>query len=132
MELTTLMPGLVGAGTIGFVVLAAASGGGRRPGLWMLPAVISLAFFGWTLWAVVTEGSLGFWVEHTRNKWGNQIWFDLLFAVAIGWWLIVPRARRAGLNVWAWLPVVLSTGCIGFLAMLARLMYREEQGQLTA
>jgi hypothetical protein len=126
MELTTFMPWIVGVAVVTLLMLATAAAGQRRSHVWLLPAAASLAFLSWTLWAVTTEGPLGFWTEHTRNKWGNQIWFDLLFAVAIGWWLILPRARRAGLQVWIWLPIVVLTGCIGFLAMLARLLYCEE------
>jgi len=45
---------------------------------------------------VIREAPLGFWVEHPRHLWGNQIWFDLLLAAGVAWALLVPRARRLG------------------------------------
>ena len=62
--------------------------------------------------------------------WGNQIWFDLLLAVGIGWFLIVPQAKAQGMRLLPWGIIVLSTGCIGFTAMVARMLYlRERSGQ---
>jgi hypothetical protein len=46
----------------------------------MLPAGLSAAFAVFSVIAVTREGPLGFWVEHSRNLWGNQLWFDLLLA----------------------------------------------------
>lgn len=92
---------------------------------WIVPAIISAGFFAWSLMAVVTEGPFGFWPEHTRNLWGNQIWFDLLIAVGIGWVLIVPAAKGVGMKLPLWLILVLSTGCIGVSAMFARLRYLQ-------
>ncbi len=93
---------------------------------WIFPALLSLAFFGFSLYAILIEGSTGFWVDHTRNAWGNQIWMDLLLAVALGWFLIVPRARSLGMRLMPWFIFVLATGSIGFMAMLARLLYLEQ------
>lgn len=93
---------------------------------WIFPAVLSLTFFGFSLYAILTEGSTGFWVDHTRNAWGNQIWIDLLLAAALGWFLIVPRARAVGMRLVPWFIFVLTTGSIGFMAMLARLLYLEQ------
>lgn len=62
-----------------------------------------------------------------RNLWGNQIWFDLIYGIAVSWTLILPRAREVNLNVVAWLVFVLVTANIGLLAMLSRVLYLEEQ-----
>ncbi|MCX5739995.1 MAG: hypothetical protein NTZ61_16160, partial [Proteobacteria bacterium] len=70
---------------------------------------------------------LGFWTEHTRNLWGNQIWIDLLSAVGIAWFLIVPQAKALGMRPLPWLVLVACTGCIGFLAMTARLLYLRDR-----
>ncbi|MEO0687327.1 MAG: hypothetical protein AAFY76_20325 [Cyanobacteria bacterium J06649_11] len=95
--------------------------------IWIFPAVLSILFLIFSLFAVITEGSLGFWSEHTRSLWGNQIWFDLLFAASIGWFLVIPRIKAVEMNPLLWLILVVSTGCIGFLAMISRMLYLEEK-----
>lgn len=70
---------------------------------------------------------LGFWTEHTRNLWGNQIWFDLLLATGIGWFLVMPEAKSLGIRPLPWLLLIACTGSIGFLAMIARLLYLRER-----
>jgi hypothetical protein len=69
---------------------------------------------------------VGFWPVHTASLWGNQVWFDLLLAVSIGWFLLVPPARALGMPLGRWLLLVASSGCIGLLAMLARVLYLQE------
>ena len=93
---------------------------------WLFPAGLSLLYLAFSLYAVAVEGPLGFWTEHTRNLWGNQIWFDLLLAIGIGWFLIAPQAKALGMRLLPWLLLVLCTGSIGFLAMVARLLYLRE------
>ena len=127
MNLTATMPWIAAAGLLVFALVVSVGEISRRRGAWLLPAGLSMLFLGWSLIAIVNEGLLGFWTEHTRNFWGNQIWFDLLFALGIGWYLIVPRAKAVGMNPLPWLVLVLSTGCIGFLAMTARLVFLEEK-----
>jgi hypothetical protein len=92
---------------------------------WYGPALFSAAFLGFSLFAVLSEGPTGFWPEHTRNLWGNQIWFDLLLATGVGIYLMAPRASARGMNTAVWLMVVAATGSVGFTAMLARLLYLE-------
>ena len=94
---------------------------------WLFPAGLSLLFFGFSLAAVFIEGPTGFWPEHTRNLWGNQIWFDLLLAVGVGWFFMVPPARSVGMRPLPWLILIVCTGSIGLLAMLARLLYLQER-----
>ncbi|MEL7487754.1 MAG: hypothetical protein AAGJ87_11135 [Pseudomonadota bacterium] len=129
MSLEQHLPVVAGAG---FIVAtgAVALNGGRLPrGAWIAPALLSAAFFAWSLWAVIDEGPTGFWPEHTRNKWGAQIWFDLLLAVGAGWALIARPAKELGMNLYAWLALTICTGSIGFLAMLSRyLRLRENVG----
>ena len=96
-----------------------------HPYLWLLPATLSLVFAGWSLHAVLTGGPDGFWTEHVRNAWGNQIWFDLLLAMAVAWTLILPRARALGMAAGWWLLFIVCTGCVGLLAMLARCLFLE-------
>ena len=98
-----------------------------RPGGWLVPAGLSALFLGWSLYTVGAEGPLGFWANHTRNAWGNQVWFDLLLAVGVAWALLLPRARSAGLRPAPWLVLILCTGSIGLLAMLARCLFLENR-----
>ena len=101
-------------------------------GAWVFPACMSVLFLVWSLFAVLTEGPLGFWAEHTRNRWGNQILFDLLLAAGIAWSVIVPRAKAQSMNVYLWLVFILCTGSIGLLATLSRLMLLEERAAAKA
>lgn len=130
MAVTDILPLLAAAGLLVFAALATvrSGDGAARPtgaAAWRLPAGLALAFLAVSLVAALREGPLGFWPEHTRNLWGNQIWFDLLLLAGIGWFLALPRLRAAGLAPWPWLALILATGSIGFLAMIARLLYRE-------
>lgn len=92
---------------------------------WLVPATLCAAFLAWSLFTVTTEGLLGVWPEHTRNAWGNQIWFDLLLAFGLAWTLLVPRALAAGMRPFPWLVLLLCTGSIGLFAMMARCLFIE-------
>lgn len=94
---------------------------------WMFPAAASLAFLLFSLHAMAAEGMFGFWAEHTRNLWGNQIWLDLLLAVGIAWFFVVPQAKALGMRPAPWLALIVCTGCIGLLAMTARLPYLRDR-----
>lgn len=93
------------------------------PNAWLAPAVLGAAFLAWSLAAVIVEGPTGFWTEHTRNLWGNQIWFDLLLAAGTALAFLVPEARRLGMRPLPWVIAVACTGCIGLMAMLARMLF---------
>ena len=123
MAMTTLLPVLAAVAFVAMAVIVAVTTDPTRPNVWPLPAALSAAFLVFSLCTVVTEGPVGFWVEHTRNLWGNQIWLDLLLAVGLGWTVLVPEARRLGVRPLPWLALILCTGSIGFSAMLARVLY---------
>ncbi|WP_219892505.1 hypothetical protein [Aquisediminimonas profunda] len=113
-----------------FLVTAVMAANGRqaaKPAGWRIPAAFSVLFLGWSLFALAQGGLGGVWVEHTRNAWGNQIWFDLLLALGIGWSLLLPRTRAVGMRPWPWLALLLATGSVGLLAMLARCFFLEER-----
>jgi hypothetical protein len=130
MTLTSILPPAAGILVIFFVLYTIFSKEESIKNSWIFPAILSLAFFGFSLAAVMTEGALGFWTEHVRNLWGNQIWFDLLIAVGIGWFLIVPHAKAQGMRLLPWGILVICSGCIGFTAMVARMLYlRERSGK---
>ncbi len=116
-------------GGLGFVVYALALASGalmERPGLWRFPAIVCGAFLAWSLYAIATEGPTGFWPEHTRHAWGNQIWFDLLLAASVALAFLVPQSRKLGMRPMPWVILVICTGSIGLLAMTSRIMYLRE------
>lgn len=98
---------------------------------WLFPALLSVTFVGFSACAAATQGPFGFWTEHSaRGLWGNQIWFDLLLMASIAWVLVVPRARKMGMSLPMWLVFVIGSGSIGFLVMMARLLYLEQRTQV--
>ena len=92
-----------------------------------LPATLFAAFLAFSLFAVITEGPLGFWQNHIQNAWGNQVWFDLLLAIGISWVFILPRAKAQSMRLPLWLMAICFTGCVGVLAMVARLLWLESK-----
>jgi hypothetical protein len=127
--LETLLPTIAAAFFLLYSVYILTKDGQQMKNHWQFPAILSLLFLLFSVRAIVSEGLLGFWVEHTRNLWGNQIWFDLLLAVGIGWYLVVPQAKALGMRLYLWLAFIVCTGCIGFLAMIARLLYLQEESR---
>jgi hypothetical protein len=112
---------------IGVTLILAASPATERTGSWLVPAAFAAAFLGWSLFTVGAEGPLGFWANHTANAWGNQVWFDLLLAIGTAWALLLPRARVVGMRPLPWLMLIICSGSIGLLAMVARCRYLENR-----
>ena len=127
MTFTALFPIFVAVVFLGATLRVITPSAAPSRHRWLAPAAASLAFFAFSLGAVLIEGPTGFWVEHTRNLWGNQIWIDLLSAAGIGWYFILPRARTVGVRPRPWLLAIAATGSIGFLAMAARVLYLEDR-----
>ncbi|NNE87464.1 MAG: hypothetical protein HKN27_05250 [Silicimonas sp.] len=125
MPLTTILPAIAGLMLIMYL-LATALG---RPFkvTWIAPASLSAIFLSFSLVTVLQEGIWGFWINHSANLWGNQVWIDLLIAIGIAWTFIIPHARRLKMTLPIWAVAIVLTGCIGVLAMVARLMWLEEQ-----
>lgn len=98
----------------------------RVSGSFALAAALSAGFAAFTGITIWQDGVLPVWENHTANLWGVQVWWDLLFAVGIGLFLIAPRARKQGMNVPLWAIFVVSTASIGMLAMCARLFWLEQ------
>lgn len=125
MSFTQVAPIVAACAALGFALFRATT---RRPatsrGCWW-PAGVSAAFLTFSLGAMFREGALGFWTEHVRNLWGNQIWFDLLIAASVALFLLIPRARKVGLTPVPWVLFALATGGIGLLAFLAVVLRRE-------
>lgn len=98
-----------------------------RTGRWLVPAGLAVLFLGWSLYTMSVEGPFGFWPNHTRDAWGNQIWFDLLLAIGTAWALLLPRTSAAGMRPGPWLVLILCSGSIGLLAMLAHCLFLEHR-----
>ncbi|MCZ4499719.1 MAG: hypothetical protein JWQ74_2272 [Marmoricola sp.] len=105
-----------------FVLLATSTGPRTR---WLPAALLALAFAGWSLYAIIDGGVLGFIPEHVGNPWETQIWVDLLILGGTAWYLLQPRLRAAGVRPLPWLPLVLATGSIGMLCLVVRLLRAE-------
>lgn len=130
MPLTTVIPVVAGLATVVTLLAVAALDLSRWRGAWVVPAAASLAFLVLSVAAVVAEGPFGFWTEHVRNLWGNQVWVDLLLAASVGFAALVPRARALRMRPVRWCVLVLCTGSIGLLAMAARILFlRDHQAR---
>jgi len=123
MPLFSILPVLAGLATAAFVLTYARRTTPLGPQAWIAAASLCAGFAGWSLYAIATGGPFGFWVEHTRNAWGVQIWFDLLLAAGCALVFMVPEARRLGMRPLPWVAFVLCSGAIGLLAMLTRILY---------
>ncbi len=124
-SLYDVLPFVALATFLGAAILISAGRGLGTNMVWMVPAAFCALFLAWSFHALWQEGLAGVWVEHSRNAWGNQIWFDLLISLCVGWALLVPRARAVGMSPWPWLVLLVCTGGIGLLAMLARCLFLE-------
>lgn len=130
MEAPTLFAALAAVAFLAVTARIALGDGSRSGNRWMLPAAASLGFLLFSLYTISIEGPTGFWTEHTRNLWGNQIWFDLLLGVGVAWYFLVPQARAVGMRPLPWLIAVAGSGCIGLLAMTARVLYLQDRKPL--
>lgn len=126
-------PLMAGGLTLLFALAYALSSGTSVTGKWTGPIFLCALFFGFSVYAGVNEGATGFWPEHIRNLWGNQIWFDLLLAASVGLYLLVPKARSLGINPLPWAVLTVATGSIGLLAFLGFVLWKQERvGQPSA
>ncbi len=116
------------SGAFAFVVyaLTLASTSSPQAGNWRVPAALSFAFLAFSVYCTVVDGPTGFWPVHSQSAWGSQVWFDLLLAAGIALGVLVPEARKQGMNALPWTLMVILTGSIGLLAMTARILYLKE------
>ena len=103
-----------------------------RVGMAALAAALAAGFAAYTGVTIYAEGVLQVWSNHTQNLWGVQVWWDLLFAVGLAMFLIMPRARAQGMNLPLWTLFVIATASIGLLAMAARLFWLENEASADA
>ena len=92
-----------------------------------LAGTLSLAFGAFTVFTITDEGLMQVVSNHNVNFWGTQVWYDLIIAASIALFLVAPRARAVGMNLWPWAIVVALSASIGLLAMIARLFWLEQQ-----
>lgn len=90
-----------------------------------IAASLGAGFAAYTAVTIYQTGVLPVFENHTTNLWGVQVWWDLLFAVGVALFFILPRARKQGMHVPLWTLFVLLTASIGLLAMIARLFWLE-------
>lgn len=127
MALVQILPVVCLLIMIGVVLLVTFTDLLKSKGFWIFWAVYAAVYFVFSIYAVAEDGMIMFWTNHTTNWVGNQVWIDLIFAVAIGWILVLPEARARGMNVTLWMVFILATATIGFGAMIARLLYLRTQ-----
>jgi hypothetical protein len=125
MQVIAALPIVAAAAFIALSVVVVIRRGRCASTTWRIPAALGALFFAFSAWAVQSEGLIGFWPEHTRSLWGNQIWFDLLLSIGAAWLLIVPRALVCRMHLLPWLALIVCTGSMGLLAMVARVVYLE-------
>lgn len=109
----------------GLVAFASILARHQKTGSALMAAMLGAGFAGYTTIQLWQEGPVMFWVNHSQNLTGIQVWWDLIAAVLIAFFFIAPRARAVGMNVALWGLFVISTASIGLLAMCARLFYLE-------
>ena len=120
----TMILFVIGAAVIGPVVIYIAAAR-NRVGSPALAAALSAGFAAFTAVTIAAEGVWPVIVNHSTNLWGIQVWYDLLISVGTALFLVMPRARAAGMQVWPWVVFVALTASIGLLAMVARLFWLE-------
>ena len=126
MTLLTLSPLIVLLPVLVIAVTAVKNGGVMKRRAWVIAAVFCAAFTIWTVMSFFNEGLMGLWTTISQSFWDNQVWFDLLFALSIGWILILPRAKAVGMNLVPWFLFIFCSGSVGFSAMFARLLFLEK------
>jgi hypothetical protein len=94
---------------------------------WLVPALAAVPLAAWTLYAFMAEGPTAFWPVPSGSVWGIQIWFDRLMSVTAAFFLLQNRARAAGMKSEIWVILVIFTGSLGLLTMLARTLQLERR-----
>lgn len=97
---------------------------------WLVPAIAVIPLAGLTLFAMVEEGPAAFWPVVTDSAWGIHVWYDRLMSMTAAFFLLQNRARAAGMKSEVWVLLVIFTGSLGLLPMLARTLYLERQQRI--
>lgn len=94
---------------------------------WLVPALIVVPFAGLMILALLSEGLPALWQLYTGSWWGLLAWYDRLVSVVVAFFLMQNRARAAGIKSEVWVLLVIFTGSLGLLLMLAMTLYRERK-----
>ncbi|NCP12898.1 MAG: hypothetical protein GW858_01890 [Sphingomonadales bacterium] len=116
----------------GFIALLTILIAKREVGSTAIAAILCAVFGAFTAVQIVQDGVIGFFINHTQDLTGLQVWWDLLMCALIALFFIAPRARKQGMNVTLWGLFVGTTASIGLLAMCARLFWLERQASARA
>ena len=99
---------------------------------WAVPVLVVVPVAAWTGMAILREGLFGFWPLLSASPWALQVWLDRLMSLTTGFFLLQNRARAIGMKSEVWVLVVIFTGGIGLLLMLARTVYLERRKAMLA
>ena len=94
---------------------------------WLVPAAMFAAFAAWTCVALLREDLHTLWSMVSGSFWGVQLWYDFLISLTAAFFLLKNRARAAGMKSELWVLLVIFTGSIGLMLMLARTLYLERK-----
>lgn len=129
MTLLQILPLIAYLGVIVVILRVATRQETAKGARWLGPASLAIVFLGVSALTVAQDGLLQFWVNHTTSLSGNQVWFDLLFAVTMTFCLLAPRARAVGMSLLPWGIAVILTACIALLPMFARVLWLEDKAR---
>ena len=99
---------------------------------WIVPVAVAVIFAAFSGFVIFVEGPLGFLPVITGSYWGMQLWLDLLLCVTAAFFLLQNRARAVGMKSEVWVLIVIFTGGIGLLLMLAQTVHLERKASLKA
>ncbi|MEO1221592.1 MAG: hypothetical protein AAFY42_09640 [Pseudomonadota bacterium] len=118
---------------IGAAVVAALYILSARPtqGSPLVAAVLAGLFAGYTGVQIAQEGVIEFFINHSEDMTGIQVWWDLVMSVIIAFFFILPRAQKQNMNILPWALLVFGTASIGLLAMCARLFWLENASEVS-
>jgi hypothetical protein len=94
---------------------------------WLVPVAAFVPLAAWTTYAILNEGLSAFWPIYTNSLWGVQLWCDRVVTVTVAFYLLQNRARAAGMKSEVWVLLVIFTGSLGLLPMLAQMLYLERK-----
>lgn len=120
---------IIGAATIAAAYILIAQ---PTKGVPLIAAALSGLFAGYTVVQIAQEGVVEFFVNHSEDLTGIQVWWDLVMVVVIAFFFIRPRAQKQNMNIVPWALFVFCTASIGLLAMCARLFWLENAAETSA
>lgn len=95
----------------------------------VLMGILALLFLIFTTVQLAQDGIWMFFVNHSGNLTGVQVWWDVIMAGGIAFFFIAPRARKQGMHLLPWAVFVFLWVSIGLLAMCARLFWLERAAE---